>query len=225
MPGAILAVPLPGLDGPPAARRGSSPAPGLGGRAAGAGDLDVDPGVRPARRLAGQPGLVARDDAPARPLLPAQHRPAGVPARHPHLLLGPDLCVQPPLAQRLGLDRDHGARRSLLAAALVGLVWRFWRTPGATGSRSISCFSSSRCRCSGCCRHRRTTASACFSRRSSSSPRWPAGGRSGWPTSWRGRPRPARDRAAGGPGPGRARPRPPGSSSRSTRSSCRITTS
>ena len=31
------------------------------------------------------------------------------PARHPHPLHGPDVCVQPPLAQRLGPDRDHCA--------------------------------------------------------------------------------------------------------------------
>ena len=78
-PGAILAVPLPGLARPPAAGPDLPAAPGLGRRAARARDLDVDPGLRPARRLAGQPRLVARDAAPAGPLLHAQHRSARAP--------------------------------------------------------------------------------------------------------------------------------------------------
>ena len=77
-----------------------------------------------------------------------------------------------------GPGGDPGRRR-----ARAGLRPR--RRRGATGSRSTSCSTWRRCPSSGCSRPRRTTASACSCRRSSSSPRSPAGGRSGWPTAWR----------------------------------------
>ena len=62
----------------------------------------------PAGRLARQPGVVARDPAPADPLLHAQQQSPRRAARHPDHLLRPDLRVQPALAQRLGPARDHG---------------------------------------------------------------------------------------------------------------------
>ena len=68
-PGAILAVPLAVWIAEEVAGSRLSREQGLGRRASRAGNLDGDPGLRPPGGLAGQPRLVARDLAPARPLL------------------------------------------------------------------------------------------------------------------------------------------------------------
>ena len=58
-PGAILAIPLAVWFVRRLLGRLLPKQQGLGSRAAGARDLDGDPGLRPGGRLAGQPGLVA----------------------------------------------------------------------------------------------------------------------------------------------------------------------
>ena len=75
--------PAGGLADPAGARPALPRKQGLGGRAARAGDLDGDPGLRPGRRLAGEPRLVARDAPPPDALLHAHRRAGRGASSHP----------------------------------------------------------------------------------------------------------------------------------------------
>ena len=104
----------------------------------------------------------------------------GLAPRHPHPLSGRDLRLQPPLAQRLGPDRDHRARPGSCSRRAWSAWSRPWRqiraraattrSPGTSPSTSI--FLPGRC---GCSPRPPMTASACSSPPSSSSPPSPAG--------------------------------------------------
>ena len=110
LPGAILAVPLV-VWMAPAAPRPASPEARSG--------ASSGPPWRPGRRSWRSPRSSAGWATPpggarpcrGSPTIDAQHRPPRGPARHPDPLLRPDLRIQPPLAQRLGPDRDHRPRR------------------------------------------------------------------------------------------------------------------
>ena len=180
---------LPGLDRPPSARVDLPAAPGLGG---GAAALETWASILAFAPLIGWLGNPAwwRETMPrlAHYYLLNTDRQGSLPDIR-ILYLGQTYEYSLPWHNAWVLIAVTVPAILLAAASWVYLA--LWRPPAATGCRSIFCFSSSRCRCSGCCRRRHTTAFACSSPRSSSSPRWPVGARSGRPTSWR-------DRAAAG---------------------------
>ena len=157
----------------------------LGGRAAGAGDLDGGPGLRPGRRLAGQPRLVARDPAAAGPLLPAQHRSPRILPDIRIFYLGRTYLYSLPwhnawVLIAITVPRDplgRGGRRGSSRCVAVRrdrlpfyFLLHFATLPACPDAADPGA--------------RRRPAASC--RRSSSWPRLAGWGAAGWPTAWRG---------------------------------------
>ncbi len=109
----------------PAAGEAPARVAGLGRRAARPGGLDRHPRLRAGRRLAGQPRLVARNPAEARPLLPAQHRAPGALPDIQVLYFGQVYEYSLPWHNAWVLLAIT-VPLTILAASALGLLWALW---------------------------------------------------------------------------------------------------